>query len=687
MVGRTRFGLAVFLSAFLLFQIQPLIARFILPWFGGGAAVWATTLLFFQLVLLIGYAYAYAVSRWLSLDRQAIVHLILLGLSLLLLPVVPGPGWKPTGGLDPTLRILALLASTVGLPCLLASTTAPLLQSWFGRTRARSPYRLYAVSNLGSLLGLATYPFAVEPLLGLEAQATMWSIVYGLFVAGSAWCAIAVLLHKPEVGAPAQHDDEAGYVPPRRYDRLLWLALSAFGVVLLLATTNELTKNISPLPLLWVVPLGLYLCTYILCFAHPRWYRRRLWVAAFAIAVIPTLWLPLTWKAIGLPALVVVCSATMFAGCMVCHGELARLKPATRHITGFYLVIATGGVLGGAFVSVAAPNVFTRFWEYPIGLIGTFLLCGVCLGRDPIGTRPGHTAPAGGRVAFVVIWALVGAGLFYLSAVPMRGEGYIVSERNAYGRVSVAESVRDGHRVRTMVHGRIRHGSQIMDADRRREATMYFREASGIGTAVRNHDHPGGLNMGVIGLGTGTLAAYAKAGDTLRFYELNPAVERIAREYFFYLADTLADFEIVLGDARISLERELANTGSNGFDILIVDAFSSDAIPVHLLTREAFELYFEHLAEGGILALHVTNTYLDLSPVVHNLAADLGKAAVLIETEPSEHEPAESQWVLVSDDSGLFARPRVQAAVTPWPSGPGDLVWTDDYSNLLRVLR
>jgi hypothetical protein len=687
MVGRTRFGLAVFLSAFLLFQIQPLIARFILPWFGGGAAVWATTLLFFQLVLLIGYAYAYGVSKWLSLERQAIVHLVLLGVSLILLPVAPGADWKPDGGADPTLRILALLASTVGLPCLLASTTSPLLQSWFGRTRTHSPYRLYAVSNLGSFLGLLTYPFLVEPLLGLDSQALMWSIGYGLFVAGSAWCAIAVLLHKPEVGGSSTRIDDVDDQPPRRYDRPLWLVLSALGVILLLATTNELTKNISPLPLLWVVPLGLYLCTYILCFANTRWYHRRIWVAVFAIAVIPTLWLPLTWKAIGLPTLVIVCSGTLFAGCMVCHGELARLKPATRHITGFYLTIATGGVLGGAFVSVLAPNLFTRFWEYPVGLIGTFLVCGVCLGRDPIGARPGRSAPVGGRIAFVVIWALVGAGLFYLSAVPMRTEDYIVSERNAYGRVSVAESVRDGQRVRTMVHGRIRHGSQIMDADRRRDATMYFRAASGIGTAVQHHAHPDGLDMGIIGLGTGTLAAYGEAGDTLRFYELNPAVERIAREYFYYLADTPASYEVVLGDARISLERELRETGPHGFDILVVDAFSSDAIPVHLLTREAFELYFEHLGPNGVLALHVTNTYLDLSPVVRNLATDMSKAAILIETEPSEHEPAESQWVLVSSDRAFIDHPDVVATVTPWQSDPGDLVWTDDYSNLLRVLR
>ena len=687
MVGRTRFGLTVFVSAFLLFQIQPLIARYILPWFGGGAAVWATTLLFFQLVLLVGYAYAHAISRLLSLRRQAVVHLALLATSLALLPVVPSAAWNPDGAGDPTLAILALLASTVGLPCLLASTTAPLLQSWFGRTRARSPYRLYAVSNLGSLLGLLTYPFAVEPLLGLDAQATMWSVGYGLFVASSAWCAIDVLRDTDARAEPTDAGEQASYVAPRRFDRPLWLALSACGVVLLLATTNELTKNISPLPLLWVVPLGLYLCSYILCFAHARWYRRRLWVAVFAIAVIPTLWLPLTWKAIGLPALVTVCSATLFAGCMLCHGELARLKPSTRHITSFYLVVATGGVLGGAFVTVVAPNLFTRFWEYPIGLIGTFWLCGVCLARDPVGADPAHPPPASGRRAFIALWTLVGAGLFYLSAVPGRSEHYIVSERNAYGRVSVAESVRDGVRVRTLVHGRIRHGSQVMDSEHRRDATMYFRAASGIGTAVRNLDHRDGLRMGVIGLGTGTLAAYGEPGDALRFYEINPAVDRIAKRYFYYLADTPAEYQVGLGDARISLERELRTSGPHGFHILVVDAFSSDAIPVHLLTREAFALYLRHLDPDGVLALHITNTYLDLSSVVRNLANVFDKDALLIETAAGAGDLAESQWVLVTSNRAFIDHPDVQRSITPWSGDPGDTIWTDDYSNLLRVLR
>jgi len=672
MLPRLRYALTIFVGAFLLFQIQPLIARYILPWFGGGASVWATCLVFFQLTLLAGYAYAHALHRFATLRNQAIIHLALLAVSLALLPITPDAAWKPDGAAAPTWRILALLVVNVGLPCLVISSTAPLLQNWFGSVHEASPYKFYALSNVGSLLGLLTYPFVVEPLLGLHTQTSAWSVGYVVFALASAWCAAVIAWSAPaKPDAPDEPEPEL-----RKWNRTLWFVLPCFGVVLLLGATNELTKNIAPFPFLWVVPLSLYLVSFAICFASEGWYHRRLWMGVYSLLLIPTLWLSFMWRYIGLPAFVFVWSATLFAGCMICHGELARRKPGRQQLTSFYLAIAVGGACGGVLVALVAPLVFTRFWEVPIALTGTFFLAGATLNLGIRKTQPG----------LIVVWGLAAAMLFGLTMLPMRAErDHIASIRNFYGRVSVSEEHKDGQRVRTMYYGRVNHGTQVMDPGRSMTPTLYYAERSGIARVVEKLRKRGPMSMGVVGLGTGTLAALGGKADTVRFYELNPAVERLARKYFTYLSDSPAKVEVVLGDGRISLDRERRRGVTHGFDVLVLDAFTSEAIPIHLLTKEAFELYFHHLKPGGALVVHISNTYLDLSDVVRNHAVAFDKRTVLIRYRFAKQRRAEADWVIISSDAALMDA--LAASATPWPGPPSSIRWTDNYSNLFGILK
>ncbi len=679
MPARVLYGFTIFASAYLLFQVQPLIARFILPWFGGGPGVWATCLLFFQVALLAGYSYAYVISRALTVRWQAAVHVVLLAVSLAVLPITPDAGWIPASGNDPTLRILELLATTIGLPCFLVSATAPLLQSWFGQTQLASPYKLYAISNAGSLLGLLTYPFVIEPLVGLRTQTVMWSVGYVVFVAGCALCGVLVARASRDAANTSDSDAHTTEQTEHtgRSNVAWWIALSAFGVVLLLSVTNQLTTNVAPVPFLWVVPLALYLISFIVCFAGRRWYHRRVWVALFSVSIVPTMWLALLWRSIGLLTLVAIFGVSLFSGCMVCHGELVSCEPPRARLTSYYLAIALGGVLGGAFVTVIAPLVFTRFWELQIGMIGTFLLAGASIARA-------HARP----LRSALVWLSAALLLLFAGALPIRSErDYIASVRNFHGRISVSQTRESGGIQRTMLHGRIRHGLQIMTDRDRRTPTLYYRTGTGINLATTYHQRSGPLRMGVIGLGVGTLAAYGREGDAIRFYELNPAVDQLARRYFTYLVDSPAEISVVIGDARVSLARELARTGSNRFDVFVLDAFTSEAIPMHLLTREAFALYAEHLAPGGVMALNITNSYLDLSPVVRQIAAGMGAQAVQVQTLPDKTSPAGALWVLITQDRGLLDSPALTRALTPWPGPPANVHWSDDHSNLLRVLR
>lgn len=690
------YAATIFLSAFLLFQVQPLVAKAILPWFGGSPGVWNVCLLFFQGVLLAGYAYAHVLARRMPIRRQVAVHGGLLALVVAVLagqalwlgaPAGVAAAFKPTDGAAPEARILLLLATSVGLPYFALSTTGPLLQSWWARARPGSVYRLYAVSNAGSLLGLLAYPFLLEPLLVLRSQQFVWSALFAFFAGGclaAGWLALRGAARAPEEPAMAPAGEEGESPSPSRY--ALWIGLSATGSLLLLATTNQLCQEVAVVPFLWVVPLAVYLVTFILCFESDRWYRRGVFIPALVVVTLLACFALYLGTLLSLLGQVLIYAALLFVGLMVCHGELARARPASRHLTGFYLATSAGGALGGVFVNFAAPLIFRHYWELHAAIVACWVFALAALisdGRSMLyGPHRRLTRPAL-AAAFGLLLLPVLAHL----GVPL--EGTLALRRSFYGVVRVERFENRGY---GLTHGRIVHGLQVTDGDLRREPTSYYGRSSGVGLAIENHPRraAGPLRIGVIGLGIGTLASYGRAGDLLRFYEINPDVIRLARGdggYFHYLSDTPATVEIVPGDARLSLERELREGHPQRFDVLVLDAFSSDAIPAHLLTREAFTSYLAHLAPDGLLLAHVSNRFLELGPVVSRLANELSLTAeqVLVEVPKDDTVASSSNWVVMARDPVLLQAPAL-AREARKIDAPGPL-WTDAYAPLLTALR
>ena len=668
------FALTIFASAFLLFLVQPIIAKQILPWFGGSAAVWTTCLVFFQTALTAGYAYADAVARRLSPSRQALLHSTLLAASLAALPIVPAAFWKPTGGENPLTLILGLLAVTIGLPYFLLATTSPLLQAWFARRfPGRNPYRLFALSNLASLAALLAYPFVIEPRIPTRAQALLWSAGYAGF---TILCiAVAWRNRRAAVASTAPASSAVRFErPPSVARQLLWCLLAATGSVMLLSVTTHITQNVAAVPLLWVVPLTIYLATFILCFESSRLYPREtlLPIAAAALGVMAwcladprlthELWLQLGVFGIGL-----------FVVCMFCHGELARSKPSPRYLTRFYLMVSLGGAAGAALVGIVAPLVLPAHFELAIGLIVAACLLTWQVRADP------RIFGLLGMVAGVVT---IGCAIWHVEDFY---DTTIVTARNFYAVLRVqAYGLTESSRHRSLISGTIMHGIQYDAPQLRRQPSSYYTTSSGIGRLLETlHPRMEPLRVGVIGLGTGTLAAYGTPGDLYRFYDINPAVIAIAKRDFTYLADSEAHIETPLGDARLTLERE----PPADLDILAVDAFSSDAIPVHLITSEALALYAKHLRPGGVIAFHVTNRFLDLVPVVAGIAAANGMEAVWIHDEGTASLASRSDWVLVSKNHALLASPRIADAASPIDAHANWRVWTDDFNDLFQALR
>lgn len=660
---RILFAGTIFCSAFLLFLVQPLISKQLLPWFGGSAAVWGSCLAFFQAVLLAGYAYADWVTHRLGRRAQALLHTVLLALSLACLPIIADPGWKPAGGEDPTLRILLMLGATIGLPYFLLSTTGPLVQGWVSRALPDARvYRYYALSNFASLAALLGYPLLLEPNARLAQQAWAWSALYLLFVllcAGCAWRA----MHAPAL-PPVRSDADAR--PPRPAQYLLWLLLSALGSWLLLAVTNHITQNIASVPFLWVLPLSLYLLSFILCFESDRWYRRAFFLPAGAAALLLCAW-GLQDPRLGFDIRVAVplYAGGLFLLCMFLHGELALLRPAARYLTRFYLSMSLGGALGGIAVGLVAPRLLPSYYELGIGLAAVAVLAMFVLGRRP---------------PLALASLLLAATCAWLLQVQVNRELGAARQiaRNFYGSVRTQDTLRGIDSVRGLYHGAIRHGEQYLAPHRRGEPTSYYGEKSGVARAIRALQRPG-MRVGVIGLGTGTLAAYGRQGDVYRFYEINPHVMALARDEFSFLRDSRARIETVLGDARLALEREPPQQ----FDVLAVDAFSGDAIPVHLVTREALAIYRRHMKADGILAFHVTNKFLSLAPVVEKLAEDQGLRAVRIVDDGADTTGHRTDWVLLAE---RLPGP-VEEASGDIPRVPGLAVWTDDFNNLFQVLK
>lgn len=887
-----RFALTIFVSAFLLFQVQPLIGRFILPWFGGGPSIWTSCMLFFQILLLGGYLYAHLISVKLKPRTQVVTHLSLLAASLVFLPIAPSDAWKPTADQSPLLQILLLLLATVGGPYFMLSSTGPLMQKWFSQTSpGSSPYRLYALSNVGSLLALLSYPFVFEPWLTLRQQVWSWSLVYGAYVGLAAWCGLSVwrlnsavsemVVASESVTRRAEQGVDLRVARPGIGTMLLWLGLAACSSAMLLATTNQLCIDVATVPFLWVLPLSLYLISFIICFDSPQWYDRRAFGLLLLVCGPMGCWIVSEGADVKISKQVVIYSTILFACCMTCHGELVSSKPNPKYLTLFYVLVSAGGALGGAFVAIVAPAVFHGYWEYHIGLVACcvmtliawatqriwlrspspefwiwaivsiaqtgsvaylayaqisrllseraelvvfgvyalilmagFLIVGALERRknaifvayaglsaiqviwlivsslwevpgvvdSEIAFKLGTLAVVSPIVAAgLVVWArkageitrrfyvlaglyaavaAISSLLFYfewleewqlisLSCTAFAGllmdwssRGFrglerpslgfwllvpsitltvllanrlaeivktssqssstittIHTSRNFYGvlRVKHEASTQDADNFirprNALTHGQIRHGFQYVDDYWKRQPTTYYGRESGVGLAIKQSRRHAketdqhALRVGVVGLGTGTIAAYGEEGESFRFYDINPDVVELSESIFTYLRDSPAKTEVVIGDARIVMERELAAGQSQQFDVLAIDAFSRDAIPVHLLTSECGEIYRQQLRPGGILAIHISNRFLDLNPVSRGMAEHLGWQAVRIENDGDELNGVfSSTWILLTSDPDFARDPDIEGYIEAWEEDEGILHWTDDYSGLWQVL-
>jgi hypothetical protein len=767
---RLSFGLAIFTSAFLLFQVQLLLGKFLLPWFGGTSAVWATCLLFFQVLLLGGYLYAHRVSTRCRLPSQGKIHLAFLALSTLWIllawyfwgsPLLPGPSWKPAPGTAPIAGILKLLLVSVGVPFLLLSCTAPLLQNWYAHlkfgTQKKAPYFFYALSNAGSLLGLLSYPLFLEPVFRLSIQSWLWGAGFGFFALCCALCAWQA--HRSQLPPIADQPSEESLTPANREAaapprRWLWFTLPMLGSVMLLATTNLLTQDVAPIPLLWVLPLSVYLLSFVFTF-HGSWYRRGVFHPLFAITALLAVLALFRENDMRIITQIGILLMFLLAACMVCHGELARTKPEARYLTSFYLLLSAGGAAGGIFVAVIAPSIFPTFWEYQIGLwvITALLLIILFLDRDswlhdsnpdllvPVGfltvvlavpkylaharmiTIPAQfAAPYNiglGLLICVCVWLALTGGpkwarrrkfrLYEITSIASfllvtaalgvhlnKQNQCVYRERNFYGAVAVYERWDTDmvHVAYEFMHGRITHGIQL--AEKRKLPASYYGEGSGARLALVTNPQraTGSMRVGAIGLGIGTIASYARPSDVYRFYEINPAVIRLAQGkggYFSYLSDSSARIEIVAGDARLSLEAEAARGDFQKFDVLFVDAFNSDSIPVHLLTKEAMALYLSHLrGPESVLVVNATNLAIDLSPVVAGLAEGYGLKATLIRAPGRGGIFLRTDFILLTRGKSLDV-PEIQQVGYPMRQDPAHRVpasgvWTDDYSNVVRLL-
>jgi hypothetical protein len=722
------FAGTIFISAFLLFQVQPLISRVILPWYGGTPSVWTTCMLFFQAVLLAGYCYAHLVQS-LAARKQAIVHGVLLAAGLAMCWIMPSDKWKPTTVDDPIPSILMLLAANVGVPYLIASTTGPLLQAWFARLYpGTSPYRLYALSNVGSLLALVTYPAYFERFWTLRDQTTFWSIGFVVFVLFCGYCAWRVYQSTTAEGERqtlerlfTEQDSGKGkgampppnraYVPPELPsvgDHLLWVMLAACGSTVFLATTNQMCEDIAVVPFLYVLPLGLYLLSFILTFDSNRWYVRPLWGMLLIATAIGSVKIHEMKSDANIASQVVVYSSFVFCACMVCHGELSRLKPIPEYLTAFFLLVSCGGMLGGLFVGVVAPNRFDGYWEFPIALVFVFISFAAAMIRNSEGVSRTHWL--GLAVVCVVGFKMYQEAREFITGADEKDpdKETLFRGRNFFGALEVYRTTREvpstrrERPVNKLIHGRIEHGFQWRDESRRRLKTTYYGEKSGIGLAINHHPRTEAagsgerkLRMAMVGLGTGTTATYAGKGDVLRFYDINPMVDRISNRYFTYRKDAIkagAQVDVLLGDARIVMERQIDEGEKQDFDVIGLDAFSSDAIPAHLLTLECAKIYLQHMRDkDAILAIHVSNRYLVLERICRALAEKLEMTPIKVENESvGENGVYESSWVLLAHKSNkkFLDHPEVKAHRKMWLKKERrlDRVWTDDYYNLFDVV-
>jgi len=679
------FGATIFSGAFLLFSVQPLLGRFLLPWFGGSSEVWTTCMLFFQVFLLCGYLYAYFLAKLKNFGLQIGLHVALLLLALFFLPIVPKDIFKPTGSEYPIPRILLICSMTVGLPYLLLAATSPLIQVWFSRSFPnRNPYRLYALSNMGSLLSLVSFPFVFEPLMTRNSMAYIWSVGFGVF---GILCAGSMLLSRKHTALSEAEDKpfiKENTKLPKRIG-WLWVALPAGASVELLAVTNRITQDIAVVPFLWVLPLSLYLLSFIICFEHPRWYRRKVFVPLFILGIVATVIARFYEIDMSSATLVGFYVFMLFNCCMVCHGEVYRLRPGPAQLTSYYLMIATGGALGGFFVAVLCPLLFNTYIELYLGLAVCMMF--LLLAEEQTNPTLKNSKSLRRRTLMVLLCVASIYSILLMGKRSMNNQRGIENRRNFFGVLTIWQDnwndpVND---ILLMQHGTTFHGSQFQSPGKKDIPTAYYGPDSGIGLVMRNWPVQYNRRIGIIGLGTGTLAIYGNKNDFIRFYEINPEVERLARQYFTYLEDSKATVDITLGDGRLVME----NQPSQNYDILVLDAFSSDAVPTHLLTTEAMTIYLKHLADNGVMAFHISTQHLDLQSIVWKLAEHFDLETAWIESGTDETTGSlASHWILLARDKGFLGMAAIETNKShPYADLKKTPLWTDDHINLLKIIK
>jgi hypothetical protein len=676
--GLNLFGFGVLLGAFLLFQLELIAAKHILPWFGGSPAVWTTCMLFFQGVLLAGYAFAHWGATRLAPRVQGKWQLMVIALALTsfaLAVLAWGSPLTPAGNLRDVLRghpvahILLVLALCVGAPFFLLATTAPVLQHWFRVSAGNeSPYRLYALSNIGSFFGLIGYPFLLEWLLPIRRQAWLWNFVFVAFAA--LYAVLCRRISAQRTGQSSVVEEESQR--PGLAKRIMWAALAACGSAMLLATTNLLCEDVVVTPFLWVLPLCLYLLSFILCFDHPRWYQRGVFFLLYGAAIWTALWVFQQGIAVDLIRRSDAYLFILFVICMVSHGELSRSKPAGSHLTSFYLMVSLGGVLGGALVTIVAPRIFNGYWEYHITLVacGLLALWALLADRGSL-LYPGVAWKASAIAALLIV---VGLGVYQAARQQRLGK---LRLRDFFGVKQVYE--KEG--IRYLHNGGVEHGMQYVDAARRGEGLFYYSRHTALGKLLMNYPQPQGRGrrIGVVGLGTGVVVTYGQPGDTIRFWEIDPQVIQLAKgpdAKFTFLQDTKANVEVIEQDGRLGLQAE----NGPGYDIVVIDAFSGDAIPTQLVTREAFELYLRRL-EGpdSVLICHISNRVVDLTPVM--LAFSRTEQIPL-----RFYMTYNAEYAVFSRNAAMLDLAGPDLRTYRWDE-VNSVLWTDDYSSLMSVLR
>jgi hypothetical protein len=664
---RCLYALTIFLSAFLLLAVEPMAAKQLLPTLGGSSAVWTTCLVFFSVFLLLGYLYAHWISSLFDPKQQAVIHILILTMGLLTLGIRIQPG-PAAVSYHPALTVFRVLATVIGLPYLALSSTTPLLTAWYaGSFEGGSPYRLFALSNFASLLALASYPLFIEPGLTMKQQTGWWS---GGFLVFAVLCgAIAWQGRRRSVTATAEKAVLAGRPEP------FWFLLALGGGMMLTAVTSHMSANIAAIPLLWLPPLALYLLTFILAFQGAwkplrqsmlRWVLVAVASMAYALRDIRTI-LPI---AVSLPLFLIA----LFLCCFFLHGELYARRPVTAGMTRFYLVVATGGAAGTLLVGVIFPLVLRANYDLACTLVVVSLIALAATWQDGWGLR--MIWMAGAAAAIVVL----------STQVHQYDDDAVALMRNFYGTLRVRESnlPPQSDTDRQLLNGTIEHGAEWFAPQFLGQPLTYYAPDSGLGLAIRLCCGADVKRVGVIGLGTGTVAAYGNPGDAIRFYEINPLVERLARHWFTFLHDSPARIEVILGDARLSLAAE----SPQHFNVIVVDAFSGDAIPVHLLTREALALYRRHLQPGGVIVFHVSNQYINLEPVVAAIARDAGMKAVSVHSRGDEQNGFYyADWILVTANDTLLSQPEIVNNGFPTSLQANVRLWTDNYSSVFPLLK